>query len=81
MKFPLSPDDFLPIKENESKVIPFDFKGKPFTMKVSCALDKQYFVEIIPEDKAIKNIGVGYDKDLHFIWSFALQIFEQRFEN
>ena len=75
MDFPLSLDDFLPLN-NTSKTIPCKYKDKTFRVTVTHRVPEEYFVEIIPDDKTIKDVRVGHYNDLYTVWTSALRVLD-----
>lgn len=72
MSFPLSPNDFLPLHDDETKSKNCEYKKRPFRVSVTRHADGDYFLEIISVDKSIEDITGGHDKNLLFLWDLAV---------
>jgi len=83
MDFPLSLDDFLPLREN-SITKNCKYKDKNLSVKVTHRINtfpvtvEEYIVYIHPDDEKIKPVLVGGNSDLYTVWTSALLILEQR---
>ena len=78
MEFPVTLNDFLPVDKGTSKSKACEYMKKLFYIKISHSLNDEYFVEIIPEDKSIKDVAIGHNGNIYDIWSSALQLLDQR---